>query len=225
MSGVVSGHESGSEASVGVDAGGMMACGDGGVGSGRPTVYLIAGPNGSGKTTFALKFLPEMAGCLAFVNADEIARGLSPLNPPAAAMQATRLFLAEIEQKIRQREDFAFETTLSGRVYLPKIREWRSQGWRVVMVYLYLPSAEMSLHRVQERVAQGGHGIPEAEIARRYPRSLRHLFEYMRQCDRTFCLDNSRIGIRVIFESCLGGEPEVKDQELYQRLLKETLDE
>lgn len=216
---------SGASASVGSEGGCVMPQGGGGEGSGHPTVYIIAGPNGSGKTTFALKFLPEMAGCLAFVNADEIARGLSPLNPPAAAMQATRLFLAEMEQKIRQREDFAFETTLAGRVYLPKIREWRAQGWRVVLVYLYLPSAEMSLHRVQERVAQGGHGIPEPEIARRYPRSLRHLFEYMRQCDRTFCLDNSGIGIRVIFESCYGGEPEVKDHELYQSLLKETLDE
>lgn len=190
-----------------------------------PTVHIIAGPNGAGKTTFALQYLPSFAGCTAFVNADEIARGLSPLDPEAASMQATKLFLAEVEQKIRQRQDFAFETTLSGRVYLHKISEWRRQGWRVEMVYLYLPSAEMSHHRVQERVAQGGHAIPEAEIYRRYPRSIRNMFEFMRLCDRTVCLDNSRIDIRVIFESRLGEEPEVKDQELYQALLKESMNE
>lgn len=189
--------------------------------SGSPTVFIIAGPNGAGKTTFAMSFLPTVAGCTSFVNADEIAKGLSPLNPEAELVHATRLFLATVDQKIEERKDFAFETTLSGRTYLNKIKDWRAAGWRVVMIYLYLSSAEVSANRVRQRVAQGGHNIPLNQIYRRYPRSLENLFEYGKVCDRTYCLDNSDCGAKIIFEMCRGCEPEVKNQDLYNELLKE----
>ena len=90
-----------------------------------PTCYIIAGPNGAGKTTFAMKYLPKIAGCLNFINADEIARGLSPLNVEAVQLQASKIFLNAIEDKIRLRENFAFETTLSGKAYLQKIKQWK----------------------------------------------------------------------------------------------------
>ena len=91
-----------------------------------PTCYIIAGPNGAGKTTFAMKYLPKIAGCLNFINADESARGLSPLNVEAVQLQASKIFLNAIEEKIRSRENFAFETTLSGKAYLQKIKQWKT---------------------------------------------------------------------------------------------------
>ena len=165
-----------------------------------PTCYIIAGPNGAGKTTFAMKYLPKIAGCLNFINADEIARGLSPLNVEAVQLQASKIFLNAIEDKIRLRENFAFETTLSGKAYLQKIKQWKNDGWRVELFYLYLPNAEFSAKRVEYRVKQGGHNISSDAIERRYPRSVANLFEYADVCDVTHCVDNSQREISLIFD-------------------------
>ena len=165
-----------------------------------PTCYIIAGPNGAGKTTFAMKYLPKIAGCLNFINADEIARGLSPLNVEAVQLQASKIFLNAIEEKIRSRENFAFETTLSGKAYLQKIKQWKNDGWRVKLFYLYLPNAEFSARRVEYRVKQGGYNIPSDAIERRYPRSVANLFEYADVCDVTHCVDNSQREISLIFD-------------------------
>lgn len=165
-----------------------------------PTCYIIAGPNGAGKTTFAMKYLPQIAGCLNFINADEIARGLSPLDMEAVQLQASKIFLHAMEEKIAARQDFAFETTLSGKTYLPKIRQWKRENWRVELFYLYLPSADFSAKRVEYRVRQGGHDIPADAIERRYPRSIANLFEYAKVCDMTHCVDNSKREIALIFD-------------------------
>lgn len=109
-----------------------------------PSCWIIAGPNGAGKTTFALEYLPHVAQCSRFVNADLIAAGLSPLAPERELLPASRLFLGEIESSIRRRADFAFETTLAGRGYLKLVRRLRADGWRVELIYLALPSVEMS---------------------------------------------------------------------------------
>lgn len=121
-----------------------------------PTCWIIAGPNGAGKTTFALEYLPVVANCRHFINADLIAAGLSPLAPERQLLAASRLFLHEIEDCILARQDFAFETTLAGRSYLKLLQRLQAQGWRVELIYLALPSAEMSRLRVAERVAHGG---------------------------------------------------------------------
>ena len=142
-----------------------------------PVCRIIAGPNGAGKTTFALKYLPEVAPGSAFVNADLIAAGLSPLAPEQQQLAASRLFLQQIERHVAERRDFAFETTLSGRSYLRLVRRLRATGWRVELLYLALPSVELSRERVAERVAHGGHAIAPADIERRFPRSLRNLLD------------------------------------------------
>lgn len=157
----------------------------------NPVCHIIAGPNGAGKTTFALRYLPRIVACENFVNADLIAQGLSPLKPELAQLAAGKLLLREIDTFIMRREDFAFETTLSGKTYLPKIQSWREAGWRVELIYLWLPDANFSTHRVAERVSQGGHDIPRDAILRRFPRSLGNLRDYMDCCDYTFCFDNS----------------------------------
>ena len=143
----------------------------------QPTIYLIAGCNGAGKTTFAKDFLPKEVKCLRFLNADEIARGLSPFSPSASAVQAGRLLLKQINESLRRRETFALETTLSGKTYIRLFRNARLLGYEIELHYLWLSSPIQAVARVRQRVKQGGHDVPAADIRRRFKRSLIHLIE------------------------------------------------
>lgn len=131
-------------------------------------VIIIAGPNGAGKTTFAVEFLPQEAGCPVFINADLIAQGLSPFRPEAAAVRAGRIVLEMISESLRRGESFAIESTLSGRGYAQMIPRWKQAGYQVVIFFLELPSVELAIQRVADRVAQGGHHVPEPLIRRRF---------------------------------------------------------
>lgn len=183
---------------------------------------MLAGPNGAGKTTFALKYLPEVAGCFHFINADLIAAGIAPLAPERELLAASRLFLAEIESHITDKQDFAFETTLAGRGYLKLINRLKQEGWQVEMIYLALPSMEMSKMRVAERVAHGGHNIPVKDIQRRFRRSLCNLFtEFCYKVDRTRCFMNSGESAELIFVQ-QGEEREVVNDKIFRLLLKEA---
>ncbi len=130
--------------------------------------YILAGPNGAGKTTFAYEFLPIEVECLNFINADLIAQGLSPFQPSKMAVEAGRLMIQHINDCIRKGESFAFETTLSGKVYYKKINEWKKQGFEIIIYFLKLPSVEVAIERVKLRVAKGGHDVPEPDIRRRF---------------------------------------------------------
>jgi predicted ABC-type ATPase len=131
---------------------------------------IIAGPNGAGKTTFAREFLPNEGSCPHFINADLIAAGLSPFDPAAAAIQAGRLMLSEIDRRLQAQESFAFESTLSGLSYARQIPRWQSAGYRVELVFLKLRSVRLAVARVKNRVAQGGHAVPSAVVRRRFRR-------------------------------------------------------
>jgi predicted ABC-type ATPase len=133
--------------------------------------YIIAGPNGAGKTTFANEFLPIEAECLNFINADLIAQGLSPFQPIKMAVEAGRLMIQHINECVRRNESFAFETTLSGKGYIKKIRDWKAQQYEIIIYYLKVPTAEFAIERVKLRVSQGGHNVPEQDIIRRFERS------------------------------------------------------
>lgn len=142
----------------------------------KPNVYIIAGPNGEGKTTFARRFLPQYAECRNFINADLIAQGLAPFVPEAAAFKAGKLVLEEIWRYIKNRDDFAFETTLAGRSYLRLMRRLRDAGYNIHIFFLWLPTPEVALSRIRERVAQGGHDVPPKDVLRRYDRSIANFF-------------------------------------------------
>ena len=187
-----------------------------------PVCRIIAGPNGAGKTTFALSYLPQVAPGSGFVNADLIAAGLSPLAPEQRLVAASRLFLRQIREHIAERRDFAFETTLAGRGYLRLVRQLRSDRWRVELLYLALPDVELSRQRVAERVARGGHAIPEADITRRFPRSLRNLLEaYANAVDEAHCLLNDGPTPRLVF-SQTGAERTIVDEPIYHQLMQEA---
>lgn len=154
-------------------------------------IIIIAGPNGAGKTTFAREFLPHEAGCPIFVNADLIAAGLSPFRPELAAVKAGRLMLEQIVEHANRGDSFAFETTLSGSAYVRRIRQWRGNGF-VVLLFLSLASPEEAIARVLERVAQGGHDVPVEVIRRRFASGLQN-FEtlYRDEVDVWRLYDNS----------------------------------
>ncbi|MCQ1550177.1 MAG: hypothetical protein NOF05_15490 [Candidatus Accumulibacter phosphatis] len=186
------------------------------------TCWIIAGPNGAGKTTFALEYLPTVVGCSHFVNADLIAAGLAPLAPERELLAASRIFLRKLETRIVAGESFAFETTLAGRAYLRMVDRLRRDGWRVDLIYLALPSAEMSKLRVAERVAHGGHAIPEADIERRFPRSLRHLLDdFSQRVDRCICFMNDGENPELVFEQC-GDQRDILRADHYQLLLEKA---
>ena len=183
----------------------------------QPVCTIIAGPNGAGKTTLALDYLP-LVDCHIFLNADMIAAGLAPFRAQTKQVEAGKLFLREIEQSIASRENFAFETTLSGKSHLSRVRRMLAEGWRVNLVYLWLPRVEASVNRVRRRVQQGGHNIPEQDIHRRYPRSLENLFRfYAPLCTETECFDNSTKPRRLIFRQT-GKDVIVTDNELFNRV-------
>lgn len=168
----------------------------------RPIIYLIAGCNGAGKTTFAKSFLPNEGKCLNFLNADLIAQGLSPLNARAAAMNAGRVLLAEFHKFIARDETFAFESTLSGTTYIRLLKQARRQGFLLYLHYLWLPSPAIAVARVRERVKKGGHDVPESDVRRRFGRSLRHFVnDYAPLADRWAVWDNQTSPPRLLAES------------------------
>jgi len=139
-----------------------------------PNVYIIAGPNGVGKTTFARKFLPTYADCKNFVNADLIAQGMAPFSPETVAFRAGRLMLSEINLMAKHQVDFGFETTLSGKSYLNLIRRLKNNGYAVHFFFFSLSSVDLALSRIKDRVSEGGHDVPEVDVRRRFDRSTRN---------------------------------------------------
>ncbi len=187
-----------------------------------PTCHVIAGPNGAGKTTFAMRYLLLVAGVVEFVNADSIARGLSPLNEESVQGLAARLFLERVRDLEHRRLSFAFETTLSGRGHVALLRKLRAGGYRIELNYLWIPSADFSVQRVLARVASGGHGIPSATIVRRYPRSVRNLVDlYMPLADYAAVWDNSGSVPRAVCEM-VSNSLTVHDQTVWKQIAEQT---
>lgn len=157
-----------------------------------PKLYIIAGCNGAGKTTASYTVLPEMLNCKEFVNADEIAKGLSPFNPEQVSFQAGKLMLQRIKDLMDEGTDFAFETTLSTRYYVDFVKEAQSRGYFVSLLFFWLPAPEQAIERVAMRVLEGGHNISNDIIRRRYVRGLNNLVNlFIPLCDYWAIFDNS----------------------------------
>jgi predicted ABC-type ATPase len=142
----------------------------------RPNVIMLAGPNGAGKTTSSRSLLAQTLKVTTFVNADIIAQGLAGFDPESAAWEASRIMLERLEELAEKRQDFAFETTLAARSYVPRIEKWRSEGYCYQLYYFWLPSADLAVQRVADRVRQGGHHVPEETVRHRYRQSVGNLF-------------------------------------------------
>lgn len=183
-------------------------------------LYIIAGPNGSGKTTFARKFLPKY--CTLFINADLIAQGLSPFSPVVAAMKAGRLVLKEIDEMSGKGINFAFETTLSGRTYLSLLKRLKNKGYRIHIFFLWIPNSGLAVERIKGRVKKGGHDVPAADVRRRFRRSIDNFFKvYELLLDTWMLYDNSGAEPVLVAEK-IGDQLSVKDEDLYTKISKEN---
>ena len=157
-----------------------------------PKLYIIAGCNGAGKTTASFTILPEVLGCKEFINADEIAKGLSPFQPESVAVQAGRIMLARMDELLQKGETFAFETTLATKSYKQKIEWAQANGYEVTLLFFWLDSPNIAKERVAQRVAEGGHNIPLETIERRYYNGIANLFTiYIDMVDICYIFDNS----------------------------------
>lgn len=185
-------------------------------------LFIIGGCNGAGKTTASYTVLPEMLGCKEFVNADEIAKGLSPFNPESVAIEAGRLMLRRMEDLLFEGADFAFETTLSTRSYVGFIRKAQQMGYFVTLVYFWLPTPEQAIERVATRVREGGHSIPPEVIRRRYANGLRNLIElYTPICDFWTIYDNSSADqhIKIVATGRKNATIDIQDTLSYKTIL------
>jgi predicted ABC-type ATPase len=185
-----------------------------------PNVYVIAGPNGAGKTTFAKQFLPLYAKCKNFVNADLIASGLAPFSPETAAIKAGRILLEQVRHLAEQKADFAFESTLSGTAYISFLKKLRSQGYVIHIFYLWVPKVELSLARIKERVAKGGHNVPTQDVKRRFAKSFDNFIHlYKPLANYWSIIDNAETEPQVIVRG-MGQEIDIIDEILYESILK-----
>jgi predicted ABC-type ATPase len=183
--------------------------------------YIIAGPNGAGKTTFATEFLPRYAHCGNFINPDLLARAYSPFDPDAGMLRAGRAVLERIAECTEAHIEFAFETTLSGRAYVSLLRRVKKAGFKLHMFYLWIPSPELALLRIHDRVESGGHNVQDQDVRRRFGRTLRNLFALYRPLlDTLHFFDNSSDTPRLIFKD-EAGRTTIIDARLYERLRKE----
>ena len=182
-------------------------------------LYIIAGCNGAGKTTASFTILPEVLNCKEFINADEIAKGLSPFQPESVAMQAGRIMLARMDELLQKGETFAFETTLATKSYRQKIEWAQANGYEVTLLFFWLRNVTMAKERVAQRVAEGGHSIPSETIERRYHNGIANLFAiYIDMVDICYIFDNSEGERTPIAKKYKGGKEIIYNTDLYNQM-------
>ena len=182
-------------------------------------LYIISGCNGAGKTTASYTVLPDILHCKEFVNADEIARGLSPFNPNSVAIEAGRLMLKRIEYLLERNESFSVETTLATKSYINLVRRAQKKGYKVSVLFFWLNSPDLALLRVAERVAQGGHDIPEMIVRRRYVAGIRNLFSlFMSEVDYWGIYDNSEFPRRQVACGGKNAETIIIEERLFKTI-------
>jgi predicted ABC-type ATPase len=164
-------------------------------------LYVVAGCNGAGKTYASLNILSEIIDCYIFLNADEIAKALSPNHPESVAVKSGRIMLCRINECLEIGQNFAFETTLSSKLYKQKILVAKKKGFEVRIIFFWLNSVELAMERVRTRVEEGGHNINQEVIKRRYYRGIKNFFEiYLPIVDKALIFDNSSGVPEMVFQ-------------------------
>ncbi|MDD4190709.1 MAG: zeta toxin family protein [Mangrovibacterium sp.] len=184
-----------------------------------PNLYIISGCNGAGKTTASLTVLPEMLNCHEFLNADEIAKGLSPINPERAKIEAGRIMLQKIDRLMQMSHDFAFEATLSSKNFAETIRKAKEHGYMTTLIFFWLDSPDLAIARVKTRVQEGGHDVPNHVVIRRYYAGLKNLFElYIPLCDYWMIFDKSKLAPELIAECYTFKVVDIKNYSIFAKI-------
>jgi predicted ABC-type ATPase len=185
-------------------------------------LYIISGCNGAGKTTASYTILPEILDCKEFINADEIARGLSPFQPEKAAIEAGKIMLKRVGEFLKEKTDFAIETTLASKSYKNIILQAREMGYNITLIYFWLSSVELAKERVKNRVREGGHNISSEVIVRRYYRGLKNLFDiYLPLVDMALLYDNSNAKHLFIAEKEFENDIKIIEKQIFNEILYE----
>jgi len=185
-----------------------------------PRLYILSGCNGAGKTTASYTMLPEILDCREFVNSDEFAKSLSPFDPSTASVSASRFMLMRIQFLLEQGTNFSIETTLATRSLVSIIKQARELGYTITIFYLWIQSPEIAIARVRDRVAHGGHNIPDDVLRRRYHMGIKYLFStYMPLCDKWVLVDNTKSPFSVIAEGS-SGRLVIKDEDKFNKITK-----
>lgn len=186
-----------------------------------PNLYIISGCNGAGKTTASFSVLPDLLNCKEFVNADEIAKGLSPFQPEKVAIEAGRIMLNRLQELLLKGKDFAFETTLATKSYTNLIKKAQDDGWSVTLLFFWLNSPELAVERVKERVNSGGHNIPTEVIYRRYTSGIDNLSKlYIPITDYWILIDNSESPFEIIAEGYKQTDITINNQNTYSKIIQ-----
>jgi len=189
-----------------------------------PNLYIIAGCNGAGKTTASYTILPDILDCREFVNADNIAQGISPFNVEGVAIEAGRIMLLRINELIDLQQDFAIETTLSTRSYVSLVRKAQQKGYSVTLIYIWLNSPVLAKERVAERVRNGGHHIPDDVVERRYYKGISNFFKlFMPVCDNWILADNSLKKLEIISRGDREFDNVIENTELWSFINRQVL--
>lgn len=179
-------------------------------------LFIIAGCNGAGKTTASYTILPDILNCREFVNADEIARGLSPFNPEVNAITAGKLMSQQIQKLLKENATFSIETTLASRSYLKLIKQAHTSGYFISLIYFWLKSPQMAESRVKQRVKEGGHNIPTETIYKRYWTGLQYLFDlYLPVVDQWMIFDNSQSSRIMVAEGGLSIPKQIFNKRIF----------
>lgn len=185
----------------------------------KKNVYVIAGPNGAGKTTFAVKFLPAYAKCSNFINADLIAAGLAPFSPRTVAIKAGKLVLEQIHQYAGKGLDFAFETTLAGKLYVNLLKSLKTKGYRIHIFFLWIPNCGLAVSRIKNRVAEGGHDVPADDVVRRFSRSIGNFFKLYQPLSDSWLLFNNAQSNPILIAEMKNGRMMIIDEVLYNDIM------
>ena len=180
-------------------------------------MFIVAGCNGAGKTTAFRSSLYESLGQPVFINPDEIARRLCPEDVERVQAAAGRRALESLQKHLDGDASFCVETTLATRVYQGYINQAHQKGFKVALFYYWLDSPELAVARVEQRVIEGGHNVPESIIRERYHKSVRYLASlYIPKVDYWKIVNNSGMIQRGIATSVTV----VSNQEQYDQLLR-----
>jgi predicted ABC-type ATPase len=182
-------------------------------------LYMIGGPNGAGKTTAAMNIMPELIDCYEYVNADAIAAALSPFRPNEVTIDAGRLMLSRIRELAEKKQDFAFETTMASRSFVPFLNKCKNAGYRIHLVYIWLHSPDLSIARVAQRVESGGHFVPDDIVRMRYDRGLKNFFKlYMPIADTWAFYDNSYAEIQLVAQKSSNESVNIVSLEIWKTI-------
>ncbi|TSJ80901.1 MAG: zeta toxin family protein [Candidatus Cardinium sp.] len=186
-------------------------------------LYIISGPNGAGKTTASFTILPDILDCKEFVNANQIAFGLSPFDPDKVSMQAGKLMIARINELMEKEVNFALETTLASRSYVSFIKRAKNKDYVISLYYFWLSSVDIAKERVQKRIANGGYNIPVETIERRYNRSIVNLVTlYLPICDNWIILNSQNSNSEVIAYKKMAKKEQILNKDAWESILKQS---